>query len=214
MKENKNIDRSQGMRIVCKKLEKKGIVLSNRRALEVFTCKGDWQTTVYANKVKTLEAWEINPKFEEELRKNLPQAKIRIIDSIKELQSNKDFQKHDFVVIDNPMGCYGSNEQYCEHFDVIKNIYKVLSDEVILIFNVNREPYNYDNSSKWAERRRMFYGLDNTRKVSMAYLLKFYKIFFEKLGYMTEDCFNVCREYYNQNDYLHYLVYILKRKEV
>lgn len=211
MEENKNIDRSQGMSIVCNKLKEKDIGLSNKHALEVFAREGDWQTTVYANKVKTLEAWETNPKFEEGLRRNLPMAKIRIIDSIKELQSNKDFQKYDFVVIDNPQGCFGSGEQYCEHFDVIKNIYKVLSDEAIVIFNINKEPYDFDKFSAWQRRRSEFYGVEDTSNLEIDFLLQFYKNFFSKSGYDTDFCFNVCREKYKNEDYLHYFVFSLKK---
>jgi len=59
------------------------------RALEIFAREGDWQTQAYADKVKSLEAWEINPAFESALRKNLPGAKILITDSIEELENKK-----------------------------------------------------------------------------------------------------------------------------
>ena len=38
---------------------------------------------------------------------------------------------------------------YCEHFDVIKNIYKIINKESIIIFNVNRHPFDYEKFPIW-----------------------------------------------------------------
>ena len=115
-------------------LEKRGIVLEKLNALEIFARDGTWQTTFYANKVKTLEVWEIDPSWEKDLRKNLPKAKIRILDSIKNIQTYKKFSKFNLIMIDNPMNIYGNEDKnmqnrYCEHFDVITEIEKLVGKQ-------------------------------------------------------------------------------------
>ena len=112
-------------------LEKRNVVLKKLNALEIFARDGTWQTTFYANKVKTLEVGEVDPSWEKNLRKNLPTAKVRILDSIKNIQTYEKLSKFNLIMIDNPMNIYGNENEniqnnYCEHFDVIKNIDKMM----------------------------------------------------------------------------------------
>ena len=66
------------MRAICEELNRRGYDLSRYDALEFFAREGDWQTLSYADRVRSVEAWEIDPAYEEGLRRNLPQAVIRI----------------------------------------------------------------------------------------------------------------------------------------
>lgn len=205
------------MRKTLKILKRRGVDISQMRALEVFAREGDWQTIVYAPRVKSMEAWEINPLFKAGLKKNLPEAKIKITDSVKEIRNKKYFGKYDFIVLDNPQGCYGPRAQYCEHFDVILPALKLFNGKGVLIFNVNKQPFNFDNFPNWQKRRAAFYKRKNTAKLSIVWLMNFYKKLFKKNGYSTKFCFNMSRGDYKHNDYLHYLVYYLvktrKRKQ-
>ena len=68
-----------------KELKRRGVDLGELRTLEIFGRDGLDHTTTYAREVKSLEVWEINPKWHSDLVKNLPDASIRIVDSYEEL---------------------------------------------------------------------------------------------------------------------------------
>ena len=96
------------MKDVINILKKNDIILKKMDALEVFGRAGDWHTVAYANKVKSLEVWEINRDWKQDLKKNLPAAKIKILDSVKTILEKNNLSKFDLVVIDNPMNTFGS----------------------------------------------------------------------------------------------------------
>ncbi|MDC0527066.1 hypothetical protein OAO35_03875, partial [Euryarchaeota archaeon] len=132
--------------------------LSQCETLDVFAREGDWQSYELVTKVKSIEAWEIEPKFIENLKKNLPNAKVFCRDSIKFINTSE-YTKFDLLIIDNGLNCYGQNKEYCEHFDFIHNIGNVLKDKSFVIFNVVLSPFNYEKFPKWVTRRNIFYGL-------------------------------------------------------
>lgn len=205
--------RNKGMKRILLKLKKFGIQLNKMDGIELFGRDGGWQTVTYANKLKSLEVWEIDLQFKEKLKKNLPNAKIKFLDSINEIKtkSTKELGKYNFIVIDNPQNCYG---EYCEHFDVLKNISKLINKEAIIIFNINLHPFNYEKNQKWKSRRNKFYNNENTANMDIKFLLEFYENYFNNLGFDTEFKFNVEREAHEDIDYLHYLVFKIRRKEV
>jgi hypothetical protein len=199
------------------KLESKGIDFNKFSAIELFGRDGSWQTKLFGEKVNKLEVWEINKKFEKELRKNIPKSKIKIINSIKALQENKKFQLFDLILIDNPNNTYGNNddiltsEKYCEHFDILGNIGKLINKEALVIFNVNRNPFNYSKFPDWKKRREIFYGIKNTENITIEKLLIFYEKFFKKIGFETIFHVNVIRVYVEGNDTNHYFAFQIKK---
>ena len=201
---------------VFSELEKRGITLEKLNTLEMFARDGTWQTTFYANKVKTLEVWEVDPIWEKDLEKNLPKAKIRILDSIKNIQTNEKISKFDLVMIDNPMNIYGDKNKdlknmYCEHFDVIKNIYKIINKESIIIFNVNRHPFDYEKFPIWKNRRDKFYRNKDTGDLTQDFLFNFYEKLFKKINLRTLFRFSIDRELNNRKDTVYYFVYKLEK---
>ncbi len=201
------------MKKVVSRLKLKGIDLSRMRALEVFAREGNWHAKSYANKVESLDAWEIDSRFKKGLRKNLPKAKIKITDSIKETSIKSNFSKYDFIVVDNPQNCYGPKLKYCEHFEIIPKIAKLLNQEGVLIFDINRKPFNFDNFPLWKKRREKFYGLKNTGKITIKWLLGFYKKLFLKFGYRTRFSFNMLRGTKSKGNYFQYLVFYIKKDD-
>ena len=117
--------------------------------------------------------------------------------------------KYDLIVIDNPQGCFGVNSEYCEHFDIIPHICNLLHLEGILVFNINKNPFGLDNFPEWKKRRSRFYGRKRTDKLSIKWLLSFYKKIFYKEKYEILFSFSVSRKDFKHNEYLHYLVYCL-----
>jgi len=197
-------------------LEKRGIVLEKLNALEIFARDGTWQTAFYANKVKTLEVWEIDPSWEKDLRKNLPKAKVRILDSIKNIQTYDKLLKFNLIMIDNPMNIFGDEDmnmqnKYCEHFDVIKNIYKIIDSESVVVFNVNRHPFDYDKFPMWKNRREEFYGNIDSDNMTQDFLFDFYEKLFKNINFQTLFKFSVDRMLNDRIDTVYYFVYNLKK---
>lgn len=199
--------RGQAMQKICQKLQQDGYELSQMNALEFFAREGDWQTIVYADKVKSLCAWEIDPSFESPLKQNLPHAKIAIGDSFLIAKEAMFKNKFDWIVYDNPQGLYGENEEYCEHFEALETVEYLLSKRGIVIFNINHNPFGFEKQTKWQKRRELFYGLNDTSSISIEFLLKFYETFFKQRNFNTRLSFAE-----NRNDeYLAYLVFDLER---
>jgi spermidine synthase len=203
----------KAMKKILQILRRKSLDVSKMRALEPFAKDGGWQTWAYADSVKTLDAWEIDPQYKKILKKKFPQAKVKITDSIQEFKKRNHFGKYDFIVIDNPMNCFGRKEEYCEHFNLVPAISRLLDEEGILIFNVNKCPYNYKNNLKMKQRREEYYGRKRTNKIAMSFFLRFYQKLFKDFGYKTKFSFSVSRGKYDQNDYFHYLVFYLQKNE-
>lgn len=200
------------------KLEKNGVKFEELDTLEVFGRDGSWHTTSYANKVKSLEVWEIDPSWKKNLEKNLPNSTIKIIDSIKTIYNYKNTKKFNFIVIDNPQMLYGPLQDnlepaYCEHFEVLKNIDKILASEGIIVFNVNLKPFNYDKWQLWKKRREIFYGNTDTSNLSLDFSLQFYKTFFENINFQVLFYTYVRRTTPNPFETLYYFAYHLRKKD-
>jgi hypothetical protein len=93
------------MQEVLRGLEERGCALSSMDALEVYGASGGLHTRDYAHRVKSLEVWEIDPKHEASLRRNLPNATVHIVDSYDRVKSAD--RRFDLVVVDNPMARHG-----------------------------------------------------------------------------------------------------------
>lgn len=192
-------------------LEEKGETLTELRALEMFGRDGSWQTAVFAPRVKSIDIWEVDPIFEADLRQNIPYATIKITDSIKELQNPAHAGQYDFVVADNPQNCYGEAREYAEHFDLFPEVLQLLGQTGIFIFNLNKQPFNADAFTDWAARRKAFYQTDEAMSLTIPWALQFYTSLFEREGFTVDYSFSQSRQDLEHNDYLHYLVFKLRR---
>ncbi|MFZ5807250.1 MAG: hypothetical protein ACOY3I_08605 [Verrucomicrobiota bacterium] len=177
------------MRGVCQKLQDMDIDMTHFRALEFFAREGDWQTVSYAGKVASLDAWEINPECEVALKRNLPNAKIRIGDSYEFAKLPEFAHQFDFIVFDNPQLTFGKKNEYCEHFEALEMIPFLLKNRGIVVFNVNTSPYDYEKHPEWQRRRKTFYKTDATEKLSLDFLEKFYAQYFRAKNFRPEFIF-------------------------
>lgn len=199
--------RGDAMARICERLAGEGVDFSRLTGLDFFAREGDWQTVVYASRLNTLEAWEIDPEYLPGLRRNLPDATIRIVNSYEYGLTCS--HRFDFVVLDNPQATFGPRNEYCEHFDALPVVLNLLRPNGFLIFNVNWAPFNFDAHPAWKKRRKDFYGVADTSNLSVdQFLLPFYREFFGRSGFDTVECFSEPR---NQ-DYLAYAVFNLKPK--
>jgi hypothetical protein len=181
-----SIDRSQAIRKVYQYFNQKGYDFKSKTFLDVFARDGRWQSSFLASKVLRTEAWEVDAEFEKELTLNLPSnSQVKICNSIETIKKTKD--KFDIIVFDNPMACYGPNNMYSEHFDIIRNFHLVSKETALVIFNVKTKPYNYEDNLLWQQRRNSFYGVDDASELKLDYLKRFYKNLFKVLNYKTVD---------------------------
>ncbi len=177
---------------ICDILENKyGVELNKKTALDFFARSGDWQTKYYAKKVKQIYAWEIDKRFENELKINLPEnAVTEIGDSFLLSKKFENLNFFDFIVIDNPQGCYGKEESLCEHFEALPLCLKLLNQEDgLIVFNIKTKPFNYDDKAKWQMRRNIFYEKEDCSKLSKKFILNFYKNYFKKHKFDCEYMF-------------------------
>ena len=111
------------------------------------------------------------------------------------------------------MSVFGKQLEYCEHFDVIKNISKLIDKEVIVIFLINKKPFLKKDEEKnviWKKRRQLFYGDLNTNDLSIDFLLNFYKELFRNMGFDIIFSKNIPRH----TPHLDYMIFKLKRKNI
>lgn len=158
--------------------------LSNKNVLDFFAREGDWQTMHIHDRVSSIDAWEIDEKFERRLKQNLPNAHVSIGDSFK--LSKKCNKKFDIILIDNPQYRFGLNLEYCEHFEALSTCLKMLKKTGIIIFNVKTKPFDYNNKVDWQQKRNNFYGVDDASNLSKDFVVEFYKKYFKMHNYETK----------------------------
>jgi len=170
---------------ICTKLENLDVNLANYIALDFFAREGNWQTQYYANQVAKIYAWEVNPEYEQNLKNNLPHtATVTIGDSFALAAHKKHF--FDMIVLDNPMGCFGKDNEYCEHFEALKVSLSMLKKlGGVLVFNIKTQPFNYEDKITWQKRRNDFYSVNDASNLSKQFIFDFYHNFFNSYDYKT-----------------------------
>ena len=194
-------------------LKSKDVPLEKFRAVEIFGGIGKTDAVLTKN-VKTFEIWEIDQKLKPQLVKRFPNAKIKICNSVEILNKSQKIRKFDLILIDNPMNVFGIKKnsfEYCEHFDVIKNIKKLIGKEAIIIFLVNKKPFFSKKLKKknalWRKRRQEFYGDVDTNNMSIQFLTSFYTELFKSLGLNTVFANSIPRH----NPHLDYFIFLLRK---
>ena len=171
--------RAVGLRPVCKVLrllKARGVKVDQMAGLELFGFTGELHTLDYVHRIGTLEVWEIDPSCEVDLKQNLPKARIKITDSVAELRATT--STFDFIVVDNPTSTFGP---YCEHFELIPDVFRVTRDGGIILLNViprlsekDRRSHPYLFSAEHLARRSAFYGTDRPEEVSFEKMVEVY----------------------------------------
>jgi 16S rRNA G966 N2-methylase RsmD len=165
---------------ILRELKRRGVNLSSLNALEMFSGSGRLYTVDYAPYVKSLEAWEIDPRLAPILIENLPAATVRTVDSFVELRLTK--SRYDLIFIDPP---YEMFDEHCEHFDLFPGVFGLLNPCAILVLaNVRLKIVMHERySDKHLERRRAFYGVEDPKSISLEQMLKAYKALSFKNGF-------------------------------
>lgn len=177
--------------------------------LEVFGYKGEYHTLDYVKYVNQLDIWEIQPECEIHLKNNLPRANVKITNSYLEIkQTDKIF---DTIIIDNHQGTFADK---CEHFEIINDCFKKLSQKAVLIVNIipdmsrNKYKIPYDEKLKYINKRKEFYSHESGISITKVEFQKFYTKLALNNGFTTNHIFIVKRNYL-----MAYLVLCLEKNE-
>jgi hypothetical protein len=198
--------RGQAMTKICAKALAQGEPMSSYRALEFFAREGDWHTKSYAHLVRSLDAWELDPTYEHGLRENLPHANIRIGNSFSFAQESQYRNYFHWLVLDNPQSIYG---EYCEHFEALELVHDLVAESGVLIFNVNKKPFDYERHAAWQARREQYYGCD-ANILTTPFLLSFYQNKLEASGLSLRYIYEEPRN----PEYLSYIVAGIANKTI
>ena len=178
--------------------------------LEVFGYKGGYHTLDYLKHVKHLTVWEIAQDCEADLKKNLPDATIKITNSYNEIKTTGEI--FDTIVIDNHQGIFGDDK--CEHFEIIEDCFKKLSDKSVLIANiipditVSKYTISAETQAHHIEKRKSFYKHETGTSLSNNFIADFYMQLADKNNFKAEHLFIVKRNYL-----VSYLVVCLQKKK-
>jgi hypothetical protein len=201
------------MQQVFRELERRGVRVNGLRALEPFAHSGFLHTKDYHRRVASLEAWEIDPRQEASLRRNLPGAEVKITDSYREIKRTPG--KYDLIVLDALDGVYGDGGQYCEHFEMLPEVFRAAQDSTLLILNVRPGCPNGKPRPRLAftethlEKRRKFYGTDHPGRVPFEDMIPVYRNLIEANGFELQWYFFRRR---TLDDRVHYLVLKIQRR--
>ena len=185
---------------VFRELRRRGFATERAVAVEVFAGTGFRHTIDYLRSVAALEAWELNPAREAELRRNLPGARIEITDSFEEIARTP--RRFGIVVVDNTITTFGRG--YVEHLDLFPGLFRIAAPESVLILNVcPRVPPGLRSDARRLARRAEFYDTDRPEDVPIERMVRTY----ERL--MLENGFRPLWHFDRKRAYragIHYLV--------
>jgi hypothetical protein len=182
--------------------------LRNCSALEAFAFTGAWQARAYSRYPAYMEAWEIDPDCERELRRNLPSAVVRITDSFKEALRCE--TRFDFINVDTHQGIFGD---YCENFEFFPLVFRLAKEECVVNLNVMpeapprwRKKYPALFNETHLARRKQFYQSPDPAHVTLGQMLAAYGRVAAEHGY------EIVWHYYRQRSLTWYLALHLKKR--
>lgn len=189
----------------------RGVQAGDLAGLELFAGDGRRQVQHYIDRLASLELWEVDEDLSARLRNNFPAARVRQTDSIVSIASGEGLDRYDFVAVDNPLGTYGPDDRYCEHFDVVPTVHRLLRSPAVVLLNLVPRPYGASKQPRWMTRRSTYYGVDDVVDLDVDFLLTHYETRFEEVGWSTRDSTATCREYDAGRDYFWYAGFLLER---
>jgi len=200
------------MQRVLRELERRGLRLHEMTALEVFAHCGFLHSKDYHRRVASLEAWELDPQQEAELRRNLPGAEVKITDSYAEIRKTP--RKYALIIIDAPENIYGDRGQYCEHFHMLPEVLRAAADSAVLILNAlvgypTGKGAKRQLTKDQLDQRRLFYETDHPEMVPLEDMAPVYWRLLNAHGFELEWYFTVPR---TLDQRLHYYVLKIKRR--
>ncbi len=184
------------------------------KAIELYGGDGHTLSNKMAEQSVSFVGYDINPDKAEGFRQNVPNGEFRCGDSVKMMKTMREGEIgfYNLISTDAPICIYGEN--YCEHFEVIEYIYKLLKqgERSLCVFPVVPKPYDTEKeeNAKWMKRREKFYGTQNVN-LDLNKVFDIYDELFKKQNLQIyEHCFT-CREYRNNIDWMYEFMYVLEK---
>ncbi len=189
-----------------REIRRRGVKLDALDALEMFAHTGFLHTKDYHPLVGSLEAWELDPEKEPELRRNLPGATIKITDAFQEIR--KVTRKYSLLVVDVPERCESDGQVYWEHYEVLPDVLRAATDSALLLINV-RPGRNGGEFRKCPpfpdgllQRRKEFFGTDHPEFIPITDMIPAYRRLLGANGFELEWYFSMPRVFSNCIHYL------------
>jgi hypothetical protein len=168
--DSRRIFRSTPTQQLMRELNSHNIDIKKFRVLDLFAGHGAQTTKDTFHLAGSLEAWEINPAFEQDLRRNLPGATVKIVDTYYNIKLTD--QKYDMVIADTWVREF---EGHCEHFELFPDIFRILKPFSILIFNVMSEIYSPGYLTESHKKKRGdFYNVSDPYTIPANYMAQQY----------------------------------------
>jgi len=184
------------------------------RAIELYGGDGHTLSNKMAEKCVSFVGYDINPEKEEGFKQNIANGEFRCGDSVKMMRTMKDGEigTYNMISIDSPICVYGEN--YCEHFEIIEFVYKLLKhgENVLCVFPVVSKPYDTEKEENgvWIKKRKDFYKTDFIN-LELNKIYGVYDEIFSRQGLQILDRRYICREYRNGIDWMYEFMYVLKK---
>ena len=195
-------------------LEAREVRPADLHGLELFAGDGRRQVEHYADRLASVELWEIDPECSRVLQARYPLARVRTVDSIHALATEDDLDRYDFVAVDNPLTIFGPDGRYCEHFEVLPHLHRVLAPRAVVLLDLVPRPYGARQQPEWMARRSAFYGIEDAEDVDVDVMMRHYTDHFDRAGWSTRHSTAVCREYDAGRDYFWYAALVLEHSDV
>jgi hypothetical protein len=184
---------------ILRRFKQQGLDPKTLNALEVFGSDGQNHTKDIASVVAGLEIWEIESKHETILRRDFPQAEIKITDSYAEIKQTP--QKYGLVIVDNTSVAFS----HYEHFDLFPDVFRVLTNPAMLILNVM--PKVLQNNPDRLRQRQLFYNAADPKNISLAEIEQTYRTLAAQYGWLVDWIFFERRwTFYQRKDIVYYAV--------
>lgn len=189
--------------------------IETSNAIELFCGDGTLFSGLMSKHCDSLVGYDIDPEKENVFYQNVKNGIFICKDSVKMMQEAQEGEvgTYHIITIDNPSCIYGNN--YCESFEIIPNLYKLMPfDEMcILAFDIIHVPYNidYENNQEWIKRRSQFY-LTDANMLDIEYAKDFYSQKLREQGVDVIKMLPVCREWRDGIDYFYMLIAIVIKR--
>lgn len=188
--------------------------MGDLKAIELYGGDGHTLSNKMAEQCISFIGYDINPAKEEGFKQNVANGEFRCCDSVKMMRTMQDSKigTYNLVSADAPICIYG--EDYCEHFEVLQYVYKLLEPgkKALCVFPVTVKPYDTDKEENraWVKKRAAFYRTDG-KEVDKVAVCSIYDDMFRKQGLkVLERCY-ICREYRNGVDWMYEYMYVLEK---
>ncbi len=193
---------------------RKEYAIGQFQAIELYAGDGHTLSDKMAEQCVSFVAYDIDSSKEEGFKRNVKNGEFRCGDSVKMMKTMDEgmIGYYNLISVDAPICIYG--EDYCEHFEILNYVYKLMEadEKVLCVFPVVPKPYDTDKAENtaWLKRREMFYNTESIN-LNLDSVVDIYNAVFEKQGLQILDCLYVCREYRNGIDWMYEYIYVLQK---